>query len=49
MVKNKSFDQKVKMLDVPSNSLDFLDFLRSAEYEEIMAQNKLKTHVEHRY
>ena len=47
--KNKSFDQKAKMLGVSSNSLDFLDFLQSAEYEEIMAQNKLKIHVEHRY
>ena len=47
--KNKNFDQKVKMLGVSSNSLDFLDFLQSAEYEEIMAQNKLKIHVEHRY
>ena len=47
--KNKNFDQKVQMLGVSSNSLDFLDFLQSAEYEEIMAQNKLKIHVEHRY
>ena len=37
------------MLDVSSNSLDFLDFLQSAECEEILAQNKLKIHVEYRY
>ena len=44
--KNKSFDQKAKMLGVSSNSLDFLDFLQSAEHEEILVQNKLKIHVE---
>ena len=44
--KNRSFDQKAKMLDVSSNSLDFLDFLQSAECEEILVQNKLKIHVE---
>ena len=44
--KNKNFDQKVQMLGVSSNSLDFLDFLQSAEHEEILVQNKLKIHVE---
>ena len=44
--KNKSFDQKAKMLGVSSNSLDFLYFLQSAECEEILVQNKQKIHVE---
>ena len=44
--KNKSFDQKVKMLGLYLNSLNFLDFLQSAEWEEILVQNKLKIHVE---
>ena len=44
--KNKNFDQKVQMLGVSSNSLDFLDFLQSAAHEEILVQNKLKIHVE---
>ena len=44
--KNKSFDQKVKMLGLSSNFLNFLDFLQSAECEEILVQNKLKIHVE---
>ena len=44
--KNKGFDQKVKLLGVSSNSVDFLDFLQSAEYEEILVQNKMKIHVE---
>ena len=34
------------MLSVSSNSLDFLDFLQSAECEETLVQNKLKIHVE---
>ena len=44
--KNKSFDQKVKMLGVSSNSLDFLDSLQSAECEEILVKKKFKIHVE---
>ena len=44
--KNKSFDQKFKMLGVSSNSLDFLDSLQSAECEEILVKNKFKIHVE---
>ena len=43
---NKSFNKRVKMLHVSSNPLDFLDFLQSAECEEILVQNKLKIHVE---
>ena len=46
--KNKHFDQRFKMLRVPSNSLDFLDFLQSAECKEILVQNKFKTHVQSR-
>ena len=34
------------MLGVSSNFLDFLDFIQSAECEEILVQNKLKIHVE---
>ena len=34
------------MLGLSSNSLNFLDFLQSAECEEILVQNKLKIHVE---
>ena len=36
------------MLGVSSNFLNFLDFIQSAECEEILVQNKLKIHVESR-
>ena len=34
------------MLGISSNSLDFLDFLQSAECKEILVQNKQKINVE---
>ena len=40
------FDNYVKALGLSPNSLEFVNFLQSDEYKEILFANKLKIHVE---
>ena len=43
---NKEFEGKVKLIDLLTDSIEFLEFLQSDFCQEIFIQNKLKIHIE---
>ena len=44
--KNKNFDGIIRGIGPSSNNLDFLDFLQSDQFKQILVNNKLKIHIE---
>ena len=44
--KNKKFDDIIRGIGPSSNNLDFLDFLQSDQFKQILVNNKLKIHIE---
>ena len=43
---NKEFEGKVKLIDLLTDSIEFLEFLQSDFCQEIFIENKLKIHIE---
>ena len=43
---NKEFEDKVKLIGLSSDSIEFLEFLQSSFCQEVLMENKLKIHIE---
>ena len=43
---NKEFEDKIKLIGLSTDSIEFLDFLQSSFCQEVLVENKLKTHIE---
>ena len=43
---NKEFEDKVKSIGLSTDSIEFLDFLKSSFCQEVLVENKLKIHIE---
>ena len=43
---NKEFEDKVKSICLSTDSIEFLDFLKSSFCQEVLVENKLKIHIE---
>ena len=44
--KSKQFDDIIRCFGPSSNNLEFLDFLQSEQWKQILVSNKLKLHIE---
>ena len=44
--KDKKVDDIIRGIGPSSNNLDFLDFLQSDQFKQILLNNKLKIHIE---
>ena len=47
-VQNKKFEDKVKLIGLSTDSIEFLEFLQSSFCQELLTENKLKIHIESR-
>ena len=45
---NKEFEDKVKLIGISTDSIEFLEFLQSIFCQEILIENKLKISIERR-
>ena len=43
---NKEFEDKIKLIGLSSDSIEFLEFLQSSFCQEVLMENKLKIHIE---
>ena len=43
---NKKFEDKVKLIGISTDSMEFLEFLQSSFCQELLIENKLKIHIE---
>ena len=43
---NKEFEDKIKLIGLSTDSIEFLDFLQSSFCQEVLVENKLKIHIE---
>ena len=45
---NKQFEDKVKLISLSTDSIEFLEFLHSSFCQELLIKNKLRIHIESR-
>ena len=45
---NKEFEDKVKLIGLSTDSIEFLEFLQSSFCQELLIENKLRIHIESR-
>ena len=45
---NKQFEDKVKLISLSTDSIEFLEFLHSSFCQELLIENKLRIHIESR-
>ena len=45
---NKEFENKVKLIGLSTDSIEFLEFLQSSFCQELLIENKLRIHIESR-
>ena len=45
---NKQFEDKVKLISLSTDSIEFLEFLQSSFCQELLIENKLRIHIESR-
>ena len=45
-IKKKEFENKVKLIGLSTDSIEFLEFLQSSFCQELLIENKLKIHIE---
>ena len=44
--RNKKFEDKVKLIGISTDSIEFLEFLQSSFCQKLLIENKLKIHIE---
>ena len=42
---SKELEDKVKLIGISTDSIEFLEFLQSSFYQELLIENKLKIHI----
>ena len=45
---NKQFEDKVKLISLSTDSIEFLEFLQFSFCQELLIENKLRIHIESR-